>query len=84
MSNVTSGGLRVNTTKTEIIVFCKRGRRTEEENWNYAGQNIEVVDNFSYLDAVFKYTGSFTLNQAHLTGKALRAMIFLLCKCIVS
>ena len=74
-------GLKVNTPKTKIFVFRKRGRLTEAEKWSYAGQNIEVVDNFNYLGVVFNYTGPFVLNQAHLTGKALKALHFLICKC---
>jgi len=39
------------------------------------------VNDFNYLGVVFNYTGSFTLNQEHLTGKALKAMNILLSKC---
>ena len=45
-------GLKVNTSKTKIVAFRKMGRPTESEKWIYAGQNIEVVDNFNYLGVV--------------------------------
>ena len=69
--------LKVDISKTKIVVFRKRSRPTEAEKWNYAGQNIEVFDNFNYLG----YPGSFVLNQAHLTGKTLKVLHFLICKC---
>jgi len=76
-----SWGLNVNTSKTKIMVFRKRGKIRQDEKWTYNGQNIEIVDNFNYLGTVFNYTGSFNLNQEHLVGKALKAMNILLYKC---
>ena len=74
-------GLNVNTAKTKIMVFRKRGRLKENEKWSYNGNDIEVVDNFNYLGTVLNYTGSFKLNQEHLVGKALKALNTLLFKC---
>lgn len=74
-------GLKVNTIKTKIMVFRKRGRTRQNETWTYNGHNIEVVDNFNYLGTVINYTGTFVLNQQHLVGKALKAMNTLLYKC---
>jgi len=74
-------GLNVNTAKTKIMVFRKRGGLKENEKWTYNGNVIEVVDNFNYLGTVLNYTGSFKLNQEHLVGKALKALNTLLIKC---
>ena len=74
-------GLKVNTSKTKIMVFRKRGGVHQDETWTYNGHTIEVVDNFNYLGTVINYTGSYTLNQEHLVGKALKAMNTLLYKC---
>jgi len=74
-------GLKVNTEKTKITVFRKRGGLLPNEKWTYNGHDIQVVNDFNYLGVVFNYTGSFTLNQEHLTGKALKAMNILLSKC---
>ena len=74
-------GLNVNTAKTKIMVFRKRGGLKENEKWSYNGNDIEVVDNFNYLGTVLNYTGSFKLNQEHLVGKALKALNTLLFKC---
>ena len=76
-----SWGLSVNTAKTIIMVFRKRGGLKENEKWTYNGNVIEVVDNFNYLGTVLNYTGSFKLNQEHLVGKTLKAMNTLLTKC---
>jgi hypothetical protein len=44
----------------------------------FKNQNILLVDNFNYLGNVFNYTGSFTLNQEYLVGKAIKALNVLL------
>ena len=67
-------GLSVNTDKTQVVVFKKRGRICDNEIWYYNGKRLSVVNDFHYLGVVFNYTGSFTANQQYLSGKALKAM----------
>lgn len=74
-------GLKVNNSKTKIVVFRKRGGLLPNEVWSYNGHNIEVVNDFNYLGTVFNYTGNFALNQEHLHGKALKALNTLLFNC---
>jgi hypothetical protein len=76
-----SWGLRVNTSKTKIMVFRKRGGLLPTEHWTYNDQPIEVVNEFNYLGTVFSYTGSYGVNIEHVVGKALKALNVLLCKC---
>jgi hypothetical protein len=71
-------GLEVNTDKTKIMVFRNRGPLKNNEKWYYNDNSLETVENFNYLGVVFNYTGSFTLNNQYVTGKALKAMSVLL------
>ena len=71
-------GLQVNTDKTKIVVFRKRGGLRDNEAWTYKGSRLEVVNEFNYLGTVFKYTGSFVVNQETLVGKGLKALNCLL------
>ena len=74
-------GLKVNTTKTKIVVFRKRGGLLQNENWVYDNNNLEVVNDFNYLGTIFNYTGSFSLNQEYFSGKAIKALNTLLYNC---
>ena len=71
-------GLQVNTDKTKIVVFRKRGGLKDDESWTYNGSPLEVVNDFNYLGTVFNYTGTFALNQEMLIGKGLKALNCLL------
>ena len=70
--------LTVNTQKTKIVVFRKRGQIREGESWTYNNEHIEVVNDVNYLGIVFNYTGTFILNQETLAGKGLKALNVLL------
>jgi hypothetical protein len=67
-------GLEVNTAKTKIVVFRKRGKILDNEKWLYNNEAIDIVDDFNYLGVTLNYTGSFVLNNKCLYGKALKAM----------
>ena len=71
-------GLAVNTEKTKVEVFRKRGGLLNSESWAYNGTPLEVVNNFNYSGTVFNYTGTFVLNQETLVGKRLKAINCLL------
>jgi len=43
----------VNTEKTKVMVFRKRGYTRPVELWHYGASYLEVVDNFNYLGTVF-------------------------------
>ena len=66
-------GLQVNTSKTKVVVFRRRGGLKENERWQYNNESLEIVNDFNYLGVVFNYTGSFVLNNQYILGKALKA-----------
>ena len=37
-------GLKLNTTKTKVLVFRKRGRLRQHEQWSYSDESLEIVD----------------------------------------
>ena len=71
LSYYKTAGLHVSTNKTKVMVLRKRGEVYINENWSYDNNTLLVVDNFSYLVTVFKYTGTFSHSQEYLAGKAL-------------
>ena len=60
--------------QTEVMVFRKRGKLTNDEVWTYGGNKINDVDDFNYLGTVFHYTGNFSRNADHIVGKSLKAI----------
>ena len=66
--------LTVNVEKTKIVVFRKGGVLGNNDHWFYAGHEIEIVSQFTYLGIVFSSGGSFMQNSKTLAGKALRAL----------
>jgi len=67
-------GLAVNTKKTKVMVFRKRGGIRQNEKWTFGEENLETVNDFNYLGTVFHYTGNFAVNQEYLSGKGLKAL----------
>ena len=53
-----------NTNKTKIMIFRKGGTLRRHLNFEYNGENIEIVKKFTYLGVVFMTGGSFS--EAHL------------------
>jgi hypothetical protein len=43
----------VNVGKTKMMVFNKRKRKSEENEWNLAGRKIARVKEFKYLGYTF-------------------------------
>jgi hypothetical protein len=45
--------LEVNVEKTKMMVFNKRKRKSEENEWNWEGRKIARVKEFKYLGYTF-------------------------------
>jgi hypothetical protein len=66
--------LKVNLTKTKIIVFRRGGRLASNEKWSWNGSNIEVVNQYVYLGVPFNTKGSFAAAANHFTTKSFKAL----------
>ena len=67
--------LKINLSKTKVMVFRKGGRLSKELGFRYKGMEIEIVHQFSYLGVVFTSGGSFSNAQATLAGQAQKAIL---------
>jgi hypothetical protein len=54
--------LEVNVEKSEMMVFNKRKRKSEENDWNWEGRKIERMYEFKYLGYTFDER---TIDKAH-------------------
>jgi protein subunit release factor B len=55
--------LDVNVEKTKMMVFNKRKRKSEKNEWNWEGRKIEQVNQFRYLGYTFNER---TTDKAHI------------------
>jgi hypothetical protein len=53
----------VNVEKTRMMVFGKRKRKNEENDWNWEGRKIEQVNGFRYLGYTFNERA---MDKAHI------------------
>ena len=70
-------GLQVNVHETKSVVFRNRGLVKTSEKWMYENQNIDIVNEFTYLGILLKFNGKFLQTQKQLAlqgNKALFAM----------
>lgn len=66
--------LKINVSKTKVMIFRKDGRLSKELRFRYKGMEIEIVHQYSYLGVVFTSGGSFSNAQATLAGQAQKAI----------
>ena len=66
--------LTVNAEKSKIMIFNKRGRLLKE-SFNIKGEDLEVVQSFTYLGVKITASGSFTPAIKELSDKAKKAMM---------
>jgi hypothetical protein len=65
-------GVKCNLNKTKIIVFKKGGRLKKNERWTVQGNNIEVVDEITYLGITLENTGSWEKHKKKLRREVIR------------
>ena len=67
----------VNTNKTKVMIFQKRGRISQQYKWYYNGVELEFTNAYSYLGIVFTPNGNFIKAQTKLAEQASKAMFSL-------
>jgi hypothetical protein len=66
--------LRINTNKTNIIIFRRSRSPNNKTSFQIYGKDIEVVESITYLGIRFSSAGDFKLALTDLKTKAMRAM----------
>ena len=66
--------MKVNVSKTKILIFRKGGILPRQLEFIYEGSPIEIVKHFKYLGIVFTTGGSFSEAQNTLAGQAQKAI----------
>ena len=64
--------LKINVTKSKILVF-KKGRRRANERWIYGNAEIQQTNSIPYLGIVFTRGGTMTTAQKTLSEQTLKA-----------
>jgi hypothetical protein len=64
--------LKINVTKTKIVVFKKEGKLSRDEKWRLGGEEIEVVKEIQYLGVVLDSRGTWDKErkQVEIRGKS--------------
>ena len=66
--------LKINISKTKVIVFNKSGKLLKGFSFTYMQMAIEIVQEYTYLGIIFKPSGIFSHAIKYLYNKALKAM----------
>ena len=66
-------GLEMNSDKTKVLIFNKRGLKINNYQFTAGGNQIEIVDKYQYLGIKLKASGSMQLAVDELFVKANRA-----------
>ena len=70
--------LAVNVLKTKVLIFSKHKHKTY--NFQFGGQNIDTVDEYTYLGIYLSKSGSFKVAKQHMAEQANKVLFALLKK----
>ena len=73
--------LKVNASKTKIVIFSRGNFRTNKFCFICNNKEIEIVTEVKYLGLVLSKSGSFTNTKKDLVNRASKAMFAVLRKC---
>ena len=67
--------LKINPTKTKVIVFQKKSRKStmDKHNFMVSKEHVEIVNNYTYLGVKFSANGNFTNHKENFTAKTKRS-----------
>ena len=66
--------LDINVKKTKVMIFQKRARKSNNCKFSIGTDNIEIVQNYTYLGTRISSTGNFTSALDRLKEKAMHAL----------
>lgn len=64
--------LKVNLTKTKVVIFRRKAAQPNFVFW-WSSEKIEIVEHYTYLGIIFHYSGKFDLACAAFLNKAKQA-----------
>ena len=70
-------GLTVNINKTKIIVL-RSSWQLGNETFFYNGEQVEIVNTFSYLGLYLHYNGKFNVTQKHIAAQGKKSLFCLM------
>lgn len=66
--------LKINISKTKIIIFNKGKRKPSQDKFLINEQEIEVVEKYKYLGVILTYNGNLKHAADHMYAKGLKAV----------
>jgi hypothetical protein len=69
--------LKINVTKTKVMVFSKGKRKLSQFNFTIDNQHIEAVEKYKYLGVILSYNGNLKHAAEHMLNKGLKAVLSL-------
>ena len=70
--------LKVNVSKTKIMIFSKNGKWSKKHNFTYNGETVDIVNEFKYLGMVFEDDGRFLSAIKLIKAQANKAMRYII------
>ena len=70
-------GLKVNVAKTKVLVF-RTSWQLDQDRFYFDGNNVEIVNTFSYLGLLLNYNGKFNVTQKHIAALGKKSLFCLM------